>query len=63
MDYRPILDIEVLDFMAVLKAAQRERLVAHFQLIQSDARNYAKNIERDQVGRLRTSTQKWDVNE
>ena len=51
MDYHLLVDIEVLDFIATLKPAQRRRLMSHFRRIQSYPEYHAEYVERDHVGR------------
>lgn len=51
MDYRLLIDIEVLDFMEALKPVHRKRLFAQFRRIQGFPGNYIEYTERDPSGR------------
>lgn len=51
MEYRLLVDIEALDFIATLKLTQRRRLMAHFRRLQSYPGHHAEYVERDHAGR------------
>ncbi len=51
MDFRLLIDMEVLDELAKLKPSIRKELLAQFRLIQDYPSAYAEYVERDASGR------------
>lgn len=51
MQFRLLIDVEVVDFLQALPAARRRRLLAHFRKIQNFPGHYSDFIEQDDLGR------------
>ncbi len=52
MQFRLLVDIEVLDLLETFQPARRRRLFAHFRKIQSFPGYYSESVEPDEEGRL-----------
>jgi hypothetical protein len=51
MEYRLLIDLDVLEILDGLRKPTRRRLLAHFQKIRSFPGNYVDYYEHDAVGR------------
>jgi hypothetical protein len=52
MEFKLLIDADVIDILAKLPARERRRLYAHFRKIQSYPGNYSELTEPDNEGRL-----------
>lgn len=51
MQFRLLVDVEVIDFLQTLSKDRRRRLLSHFRKIQNFPGHYSDFIEQDDVGR------------
>jgi hypothetical protein len=52
MQFRLLIDVDVLDILSQFPASKRRRLYAHFRKIQGFPGNYSEFVESDDEGRL-----------
>jgi hypothetical protein len=52
MQFRLLVDMDVLDILSKYPASRRRRLIAHFRKIQSFPGNYSEFVDPDDEGRL-----------
>jgi hypothetical protein len=51
MQFRLLIDMDVLDILSKYPASRRRRLLAHFRKIQSFPENYSEFVEPDDEGK------------
>ena len=51
MQFRLLIDMEVLEILSMFSASKRRRLYSYFRKIQNFPKNYSESIEPDEEGR------------
>jgi hypothetical protein len=51
MQFRLLIDVDVIDFLHSLTSSRRRRLLSHFRKIQSFPGRHSDYIDQDEVGR------------